>query len=214
MLYLPETTSEAVLMEATNPDGTTKWWIGAYAPDGGNDICFTCWGNHPNAPDAISQGKSIARGQQAKQQYRVKLEEKELKNYRIVSTFMDGRWSSSKNQPLPLKRDIPGQKEGTLSMSSPDKKLSLDLYRCMKGFRLDHREWNFSVKVQPIFPDWQTLYPTASAAITAVKAVMDGRMLNGYSVTSDKIPWNIGEFISSALHADAGVITGWIQWDF
>jgi hypothetical protein len=84
----------------------------------------------------------------------------------------------------------------------------------MKGFRLDQREWDFSVKVQPIFPDWQTHYPTAAAAIAVVKAIMDGRMTNGYNVLSDRIPWNIGEFINPALHADAGVISGWIQWDF
>lgn len=215
MLYLPETTQEAIFMEAANPDETTKWWIGAYAPDGSKDICFNCWGNHPSIPHALSQGKTLARGQNAKQQYRLKLEEKELKGYRIVSSFMEGRWINPKsNLPLPLKKDFPGQKEGTLAMSSDDKHLTLDLFRCPKGYRLDQREWLWSLSVQPVFPDWQTLYPTATAALSAVKAVMDNRVSNGYKVASDKIPWNIGEFIDPALNIDRGVISGWIQWDF
>lgn len=219
MLYLPETTSEAVYLEATNPDGSTKWWVGAFAVDGvpSRDLTFTCWGNHPNVPDAIAQGKTLATGLQAKQMYRAKLEEKELKGYTIVSTFDGKMWTNPKSHiPLPVRSVIPGQKEGSLVVSSSDSSLVLDLHRTIRGFRLDHYEWkgNGTLNGQPVFPKWQTLYSSAETALAAIKAVQESRLQQGGRVLTDKIPWSIGEFVDPNLFAFDGVLSGWIEWDF
>ena len=214
MLYLPETTEEAVYMEAPNPNGSKKWWIGAYAPDGRNNICFTCWGNHENLPTIVAQGKTLKRGPMAKNTYRQKLEEKELKGYYIIETFDGKKWSSNNKHPLPQTKIIPGQLLGTLTTTSTSGKLILNAYSTSQGYRIDQWDWDHNSNVQTIFPDWQTIFPTFSAASTVLKSMRDARIACGHKVLADSIPWHTMDRPEQEIKPRYEVLSGSIQWDF
>ena len=224
-LYLPTMTTDAVYMEATNPDGSRKWWIGAYAHDGNrSDITFTCWGDHANCPDVIAQGKTIARGGAAHSQYRQKLQEKDEKGYETIATFIYGKGWSGKARvfpyPEPAKLEFPGTLKGNLSLSSAAgstdhaNRLQLELFQTLRGFRLDHREWNGPHFARPTFPDWQTLYPDPASALAAIAAVRDGRLNRGLAVRQDNIPWDIGDVLSVLSEQDWVIGNSGLQWDF
>ena len=222
MIYLPSRTSDAVLMEGTNPDGSKKLWIGAFASDGGSrDIVFTCWKGHENVPDVIWQGKTIARGPGSKRRYQAKIEEKELKGYRILSGYTGhkGTWTwHPENTLLPIPTSVqPGicSSSGCLHMIRNSDNLMLDLFKTPQGIRLDQREWTGMAHEEPDFPDWQTLYPDMTAALTAAAAVQSGREQKGMSLRVDSLPWEDLDAIAPAPSNMDWVIGGSsLVWDF
>lgn len=224
-LHLPTMTTDAVYMEATNPDGSRKWWIGAYAHDGNrNDLTFTCWGDHANCPDVLAQGKTIARGSAAQSQYRQKRQEKDEKGYQTIATFIYGKGWSGKARvfpyPEPANLEFPGKDLGHLYLSAAPgsldhaNRLQLRLYQTLRGYRLDHREWLGPNTDRPTFPDWQTLYPDSASALAAITAVRDGRLSRGLVVRQDNIPWDIADALSMLSEQDWVIGGSGLQWDF
>lgn len=220
MIYLPHNASDCVLMEGNNPDGSKKLWIAAYAFDGGQrDVTFTCWQGHENVPDAVWQGKTLARGNNAKQRFRTKIEEKELKGYRILASLNRlNQWvpDTLPNLPLPAPAsNRTGNHAGSMMMQKNQQVLTLHLIDSPQGYRLDQREWTGLPHNQPSFPDWQTLYSNSHAALAAIESVRSNRESRGLTVQIDSIPWNIRDVPLTNLITQEWVMPGnGLVWDF
>lgn len=208
MFWLPESTQEAVWMQAPLTNGGFKWWIAAVG-----DQLITLWGDN----GVLKQGKVLADDPfTAREKYREKQEEKLLvKKYTLFAQFTTATGWIHKTPtnilppylPRPrgfVKKHTEGQKllvrlfDGNvfyldlrlLELSGPD----VGSGTCGQ-YRLDHYETVNKHSSGKDFPLFQTRYDDVQEALDAIVLVAGNREKKGFHKVDVSGATNLADFI-------------------
>ena len=93
MLWLPDSTQEAVWLQAPLPNGGFKWWIAAVG-----DQLMTLWGDN----GVLKQSKVLADNSfTVREKYREKQEEKVSKGYTLFAQYTPSTgWTHIRLRPI------------------------------------------------------------------------------------------------------------------